>query len=410
MPSWLMQTAGWYSQSDGLLLYHTPCAAVMNPFGIFEEHKACLARDSYTWDRLYVYINTNTLDDTTTIRSRKSGANGNQSVSIGAGTTGTFEDNVNSDSLVSGDYFSWQCDTSVSTSGAIDVRIFASRLTTASNTTPIIGHNSDQNLDAGQTWYAALGGFMWDSSESKTQRTFRTISTLSNFRVTVSSNGSDGVSTFTVRVNGANGNQSVSVGAGATGVFEDAVNTDNIAVGDEVNYQAVIGGTSGNVLHQTSCIKSNSSVREVMWSRGPSGYWASAGAFERVSVEGGAYGAAAMLQSKCRTNLGTKNAFVNIPTNTCDDVSTITLQKNGANTSLSVSVPAATTGFFEDLVNTVGFLSDDLIYWEIDATASGAGSIWFTVISFEQEQYTPAPPGAPPSGAMASKLIAERII
>lgn len=50
--------------------------------------------------------------------------------------------------------------------------------------------------------------------------------------------------TLSFRKNGANGNQSISIGSLATGYFEDTVNSDVLTSTDSVNYQLITGGTS----------------------------------------------------------------------------------------------------------------------------------------------------------------------
>jgi hypothetical protein len=53
--------------------------------------------------------------------------------------------------------------------------------------------------------------------------------------------------TITTRKNTAAGGQSISIGAGLTGMFEDTSGTDSVVSGDLVNYQtAVAAGGSGN--------------------------------------------------------------------------------------------------------------------------------------------------------------------
>ena len=60
------------------------------------------------FSKLRVYIQTNTRSTTSTFRTRKAGANGNQSVSIASSTTGEFEDNSNSDTVAEGDLFNFE--------------------------------------------------------------------------------------------------------------------------------------------------------------------------------------------------------------------------------------------------------------------------------------------------------------
>jgi len=62
--------------------------------------------------------------------------------------------------------------------------------------------------------------------------------------VNVATNTHTASTTIVFRKNGANGNQTITIPAGVTGYFEDAVNTDTVAVGDNVCFQ-IDRGTGG---------------------------------------------------------------------------------------------------------------------------------------------------------------------
>lgn len=62
---------------------------------------------SCTLSGMWVYVIANTISATSFVRLRKNGADGNQSISITASTTGAFEDTTNSDSITSSDYVNY---------------------------------------------------------------------------------------------------------------------------------------------------------------------------------------------------------------------------------------------------------------------------------------------------------------
>jgi hypothetical protein len=73
--------------------------------------------------------------------------------------------------------------------------------------------------------------------------------TLSKLGIFISSNTIANTSTWRLRKNQANGNQSVTITASGTGYFEDSTNQDSVVAGDEVCYQLVTGaGTSKSLL------------------------------------------------------------------------------------------------------------------------------------------------------------------
>jgi hypothetical protein len=68
---------------------------------------------------------------------------------------------------------------------------------------------------------------------------------------------------------------------------------------------------------------------------------------------------------------------------------------------MSVSIPANTTGAFEDTVNTDDFVAADLLNWQVITGGTG-GTMLINYIGFELAQ----PAAAPTSGSMAAKLVA----
>lgn len=417
MPDWLLQAGRSPGRSvpDGVsALYICPMGGY--PFiASTEALSQMLARDSYTWDRLYVRIRTNTLNGNTVVHSRIAGADGNQTVTIGAGATGAFEDNVNSDNLVAGNLFDWKFDTSASTSGSCYFTLVSSRLATGANTTPIIGISGDVDNSAltGNTYYSTIvGHFQFDATEVHSQYLIRVSATLSNLFLYVDANNIDGASTFRLRKNGANGNQSITIPAATTGSFEDAVNTDNVVSGNLLNYQMVCGGTSGTLACRNACMKCNSDGR---WTGAGTPVDGAGHAFNStfyICIEDFARTKSSIeldTQSEARADLDAAKMYVYIRSNGLDSATTITLRENGANTALAVSIGAGLTGAFEDLVDTIHIVNTDLINWQV-VTGGSASDLRPSYIAFEQQQYTAPPPGAAPQAAMANKLIAERII
>ena len=68
-----------------------------------------------------------------------------------------------------------------------------------------------------------------------------------------------------------------------------------------------------------------------------------------------------------------KNLSCNITQNSITpESSTFVLRKNGANSALSVSIPASTTGFIEDITNSVTLVDgDDVNFALVSGTGSG---------------------------------------
>lgn len=65
------------------------------------------------------------------------------------------------------------------------------------------------------------------------------------------------------------------------------------------------------------------------------------------------------------------NLWVNIPTNTASGACTITLWVNNSASALTVTIPAANTGNFSDLVNSVSVVAGDLISFQVSPIGTG---------------------------------------
>lgn len=385
------------SVNNGFTKYAQPCGVLSFDSG--EIYVQFIAHDSYTLKNLFVRVITNSLDGSTTVRSRKNAVNGNQSVSINAEATGTFQDTTNTDELVDGDLFNYQL-VAGGTTGAVEISILSLCLQ-SSNNTPILGGYSHQGIGPNLTYYFPIGGGqLANLEESKAQYTFRVSATLSNLRGYFWINSITDSSTFRIRVNGENGNQVLSIPASTTGAFEDTINTDSIVSGDNVNCQKVTG-SSGTLLEATIYqIKSTSEGRQVILSR-PSLTTFTRNVTRYSTIEGMCppdHTVESDAQVITEIAFVAKNMFVSIGSSNVNDVTTISLRQNGANSDLLVSIPASTTGTFEDLDTVLVSVNDLLNYMALATGTSGFMQINF--IGFEQAQ---------PAAAVMPWSIASRV-
>ena len=410
MPSWILVCGktGGEVINKGSTMYATPCGYL--GMTDTEVNRQFIARDSYTLNNLFVRVTANTVTASTTVRSRVNTADGNQSVSIPAGATGTFQDTSNSDALVDGDLFNYQA-VAGATGTTITFTVMSFCLQTISNNTPILGGKSGASISANLTTFVPIGGDQTShGTESRSQYTFRVAATLSNLRSNITYNGVTAASTIRSRVNGANGNQSLSIPASTTGVYEDTTNSDSIASGDNVNLQVVTGATGNSLIAQYYQLKSTSAGRQVM---------AAKPAPLPVSYNTTAYGA---IEDTCTLTATTEseaqviteiaftaqNYFVRVVDNSVNNSTTVALRQNGADTALSVSIPASTTGAFEDS-DSVSIAVDDLLDNKV-ATGGTSGTIRISIIGFELAQPAAPPPAAPKGGSIAAKLVGAGLI
>jgi hypothetical protein len=207
-----------------------------NAINTSEASAQTLMKNSGTLANFFVYASTNARVTDTTFRVRKNGSNGNQVITVGAGVTGIFEDTSNSDSFVADDLVNCTVVTGTGSSESIVIQQVSTELTTTDNTFLLIaGQNGNYNTGSG----SSSAYFPWSggnnlSTEIQTSAEPGMSCTASVFVFKVNANTLDNTATVSVRVNGGNSTLSVSVGAGATGSFEDTDSVSLVAT-DQLN-------------------------------------------------------------------------------------------------------------------------------------------------------------------------------
>jgi hypothetical protein len=327
---------------------------------------------SLTLKNLYVRVTANTVLYARTVITRKDGVNGNLTISIPASTSGVFEDTVNSDSLVSGNLICYYLSAPGGASGTTTITVVSTTAEHADAQTSYLVAGGCPTLAASTTYYfSPNGGFfgLLPTIEENVDHVARFAATLSKFRVYIYTNTLTGASTARTRKNNANGGQSVSIPAGTTGAFEDASGTDSVAAGNSINYQLVTGGGTSLVL-STLAVQiqpSNPSDSFPLWLA----YWETTFAYGvtryyTIAGEPFAHTTEANAQAKLRQAVTLSKLFVGINSNTINNSTTIRSRVATDNGTLSVSIPASTTGEFEDTSNSDAVSSTALVNYQID--------------------------------------------
>jgi hypothetical protein len=200
-------------------------------------------RAPFTAQNMIATVQTNSLTASTSVVSRKNGAAGAGTLTIGAGATGAFEDTTHTDSLASGDTFGFSA---VTTAGGTSIAIIVGcTLNYTSQKSEVVGGGATFNFNASPQFVTALNCNTSGLTELSCLLAINGV--LSAMRFNVFSNTNTGTWTLTVRKNGVNGSQTLSVGATTTGNFEDTTHTDTISETDSITYTAT-GGTSGTIV------------------------------------------------------------------------------------------------------------------------------------------------------------------
>lgn len=345
---------------------------------------AYLRLTTATFSNLSAYIKTNTLSITGTIRFRVNGADGNQSLSITASTTGLFVDSTNQDSSGIGDTVNhkWTAGAGTGSASVSFVTVLCSPATNFSITGVFYSQSTAWQNSNSQ--YKAFDTDTVSSTESDVQQRIRTAGRFSYLEVDLITNNNTNPFSTIFRVNGVDTNLRVSYPASTTGYFTDLNNSAFVAVGDNVNvhnFDTSIAGTMFITHWTVSFVPDSESIVQIVGSLGTGGV--AAGTTRYVAILGGGGAATVEAESQMPVNFAysTSDAFVNITTNTTTGgSSSYTFRKNGADTSLSISVTAGTTGVFSDTTNTVNGGAGDLVDWKF-INGGGAGNVTTTSYS-----------------------------
>ena len=321
--------------------------------------------------KLYVSISANSITATSTMYTRKNGADGSMSCSIGASTTGEFEDTTHSDSLASADLYCYRFNT-----GASGTTLVLEAVSVIMETDhPFVLFTVSNSIGAGSTtYYKAMNG-QHNANATESNQAFIwpacvPDATVSYFSANLTSNAATGTSTFRFRKNAANGNSVCSFAAGVTGWTVDTSNTDSVTANNSIAISATNGGggsiavgsgafsTDGPLL--LAAARASASTKR--WSTLTSNNFTateSAASHMRVSFVGMLWG----------------GIHARIDSNSRNGTCSLSLRMSGTNKA-TVSITASTSGDFQETSTTFSPNSgSDDIYWEADFAQGSSGSL-----------------------------------
>jgi hypothetical protein len=348
-----------------------------------ETNKHIVCRTAGTFSKLYVRVKTNTLSGSCTVKSRKNAADGNQSITIGAGLTGEFYDDSNTDSVTAGDTFNVSITTGAGTNIITDV--IGGVFDATTNTSTILFNNSFSSPFSG-TQYTSIIGPNNTATETNAQVRMPTAGTFKNLYLKMFLNNSNAIETVKSRINGINGNLVVSVPAATTGAYEDTSNTDTITENDLVAWAISQNGTGSFWFTHIISANLETTNNNFMFGGGEAGgtltvvnsgntrYFIN---FELETLE-------TDIQTRIFNSHKLSKLWVRINTNATSSSSTFNLRKNQADTALSITIPSGTTGIFTDDSHDVLVESGDEIAMRL--VNGGGGNIAFTAWSMVGDQ------------------------
>lgn len=252
--------------------------------------------------------------------------------------------------------------------------------------------SSHSNSEAGTTaagatefWLFGYASFEKNATESTREIIYRAPGTLSKLYVRVNTNSTSASSTVTIRKNAADTALSVTIGAAATGEFEDA-DSVTVAAGDKLCIKTVSGGTGTFTMTIVSCIwdaTTNCSVRYVA-----KGYTITSTTLNFLPIVGdrsGTTGTEANVENTIKTAGTVKNAAIFVSSNARPNNTPFVVRKNRADTAIVVTFGNIETGHKEDTTNSVSYAVDDELNWGFDP---GTGTAALVAQSFAVDYET----------------------
>ena len=240
------------------------------------------------------------------------------------------------------------------------------------------------------TAFAPISNTNMDTSTTETdfQITYNVGGLFSNLFVFVFANTiATSATTVNTRKNAtSDGTCQVSIAAGATGIFEDIINTDTVTSGDEWCYEITTPNTSGSItfLNISIIFAATTNTYELMSAISVGQPYTDATVYYQFFI--GSLGTNTTETSSQQDFLsaGTlKHGYCVVTANTVSNTYSIKTRKNAVSDgNIAISITADSTGTFEDTSNTDIVADGDDWCWTIPPpTEAGTNTTTITMLS-----------------------------
>lgn len=358
-------TTQYFSPAGGTIAYTTT-----------EANTQVKYYNAGTITRLQVRVSANSVASNSTVRIRKGGANGNNTVTLTASTTGLYEDTSSSDTISANDLIDLQSVPGAAT-GTYTITVAAYLFDATSDTVSKFVANTQLTL--ADTFLPMTGVLLGNATEANYRTRQRKTGDFKNFAILISSNGKSSNGSCFFRKNGVD-SATVTVTASTTGLFEQTGTTVSVAAGDDVNWRYDLPGGGGSTIAQLihceyidtngfgQLIGSNNALNT---RAGTIVYFVLSG-FQISNT-------AAASSAKAQEAFTFSELTSHVTTNSLTADITITLY-NGADTSLQNTITTGTTNsYISDSSDTAVVAATDLV--AIKYGGAGTGTIVLPQIS-----------------------------
>lgn len=360
---------------------------------------------SGTFSKLYTKVASNTRTADTNIRFVKNNTNGNQLVVVPTASAGYFQDNSGTDSISPGDDV--RVESTIGGTGALNTLSFGGVFDNAgSDYTSIFTGIFVATLN-GLTRYFGFSNTnnsVLGTSDVLGQLKMKRSGTLKNLTVYTYTNSKTTDDVIRVRLNGVDTALTVPLLAGVTGLTEDLSDTVSLVSGDLVNYVYVAGASSGTVGFLPSIdLDANAGM---FGGSGVNSYSLAAATTAYMAVNLSGTSSFTQDQAAQRIPLACilSNFRINVVSNSSNYTTTATLQKNGVDTAIVLTINSASTGWMEDNTNTLIVAEGDTINWKL-VSGAGTGSVNMCAAAVDYTEPTPPPPPASSGVAKAATAL-----
>ena len=234
------------------------------------------------------------------------------------------------------------------------------------------------------------------NNEANAQIKINKAGTISNFFLNIIDNNITAGSTYRVRKNGANTTLVISVGSFTTGMLEDTTHSDTVAAGDLLNYQWTPGDTVGVFAPSVSSItfdnnKSSTDTYQRLSYASPNTVALMTGASTTyfVPIYGTFTGTTNTTESITQTLIEKamvlSNFGIKVSANSRTTTTTAGVRKNGANSTITVSITSTQTGLIEDTTHTETLVAGTDKINNYVTNGTGTSAISYTSISSDAD-------------------------
>lgn len=287
----------------------------------------------------------------------KNGIDTAMTLTIPAGGTGRYFDNVNEVSVSAGDILYIRADKSGT--GNIQFGIVGAHYQTDSGKiVNKVGCMGSGSFATGTSYYAFTGNLtvVGDNSPSTTPK-ITVAGIIKNCHITANTNSRNSITTFRPRFNGANGNCVVTVPPMSTGLHIDDVNSDTLSVNTNLNYQRITSAGSGTFIVRTIGCEIHYPANEWnMFSSSPAGIAFNNAGFRWSPASGSLAQNGA--ENPATIRMENKGVFSDFHLNCSDNAATGDVEiELGVSSSygLKVTIPTGNTGTFDNTADSMPF-------------------------------------------------------